>query len=231
MSDQTPVENQILRSWDVNAAAWTDAVREGRIESRRLATDEAIVSIVRRYGARRVLDVGCGEGWLARVLAGHGVEVTGVDGSAELIEQARMHGGGRFEVVSYEQIVATPERLSGSYEGIVCNFSLLGEPITPLLLALRSRLAEGGRFFIQTVHPFTACGDEPYVEGWRTETFEGFGGDFREPMPWYFRTMGSWMRAVQETGLRVVECREPVHPATGRPLSLLMVCAPGALSL
>jgi 2-polyprenyl-3-methyl-5-hydroxy-6-metoxy-1,4-benzoquinol methylase len=220
-------EERIKQSWKANATAWTDVVREGRIESRRLATDEAIVSAVLRYGARRVLDVGCGEAWLARALAGHGLEVTGVDGSAELIEQARALGEGRFEVITYEQIVAAPERLAGPYEGIVCNFALLGETITPLLLALRPRLAEDGRLFVQTVHPFTACGDEPYVDGWRTETFANFGARFREPMPWYFRTMGSWLRAIHEAELRVGECLEPVHPFTGRPLSLLLVCEPG----
>ena len=27
---------------------------------------------------------------------------------------------------------------------------------------------------IQTVHPWGACGDEPYRDGWRLETFDGF---------------------------------------------------------
>lgn len=222
------MEHQIQRSWDVNAAAWTAAIREGRIESRRLSTDDAILSVLLRYDMRRVLDVGCGEGWLARALADHGIEVTGVDGSAELIEYAGAHGGGRFEVLSYEQIASNPERVAGPYEGIVCNFALLGESITPLLLALRSQLTEDGRLFIQTVHPFTASGIDPYVDGWREETFAGFGERRWEPMPWYFRTVSSWVDAVQTAGLSVVEFHEPVHPTTGRPLSLLMVCAPEA---
>jgi SAM-dependent methyltransferase len=40
-------------------------------------------------GGRRVLDAGCGEGYLARVLAASGAQVTGMDISPRLIEQAR----------------------------------------------------------------------------------------------------------------------------------------------
>jgi hypothetical protein len=42
-------------------------------------------------------------------------------------------------------------------------------------------------------------------------------------MPWYFRTLESWFGALEAAGLRVVSLREPVHPETGRPVSLLMV--------
>ena len=72
-----------------NASAWSAAVRERRIESRRTVTDAAIVAAVLEQNPRRVLDVGCGEGWLARALSAHGIDVTGIDTSAPLIEAAR----------------------------------------------------------------------------------------------------------------------------------------------
>ena len=54
--------------------------------------------------------------------------------------------------------------------------------------------------------------------------FRGFGADAGwAPMPWYFRTMGSWLRLLRESGYDVVDMAEPVHPETGAPLSLLMV--------
>ncbi|WP_221176052.1 class I SAM-dependent methyltransferase [Brevibacillus nitrificans] len=34
-----------------------------------------------RYRPSRVLDVGCGEGWLARTLNEEGIDVVGIDGS------------------------------------------------------------------------------------------------------------------------------------------------------
>jgi hypothetical protein len=119
-------------------------------------------------------------------------------------------------------MVENPAQLGGPFDAIACNFSLLGESLTPLLAVLRATLSPSGHLVIQTVHPFTACGDAPYRDGWRTETFDGFGGAFKATMPWYFRTAGSWLRVVQDAGFQITDWAEPLHPKTGRPLSLLI---------
>ena len=216
-------EAALIWSWMANAEAWTRAVRGGRIESRRLATDHAIVQAVAERSPRRVLDLGCGEGWLMRALAERGIETVGLDVSLELLMTAEELGGGRFRCCPYDQVVDDPTRAGGPYDVIACNFSLLGAELPPLLRALRQNLSPGGALVIQTVHPWTAGGGEPYADGWRTETFEDFGGDFAEPMPWYFRTLGSWVDALAAAGLRLAALREPMHPATKRPASLLLV--------
>ena len=212
----------LRESWDRNAVAWTDAVRGGAIPSRRAGTDAAIVEAVARVPGRRVLDVGCGEGWLARALAARGREVVGVEGSEELVRLARAAGGGEFRALRYEEIEADPARRGGPYDAVVCNFALLGEHAAPLLRALATALAPGGRLLVQTVQPFTACGDAPYRDGWRTEDFAAFACPFPAAMPWYFRTVGSWLAEVREAGLEVAEMEEPLHPETGRPLSLVL---------
>lgn len=66
MTDST--SQRIRDSWRANAQAWVDAVRSGRIESRRLVTDQAVLDAVLTPRPRRVLDLGCGEGWLCREL-------------------------------------------------------------------------------------------------------------------------------------------------------------------
>jgi hypothetical protein len=47
MSANQRSESQIVESWTVNAIPWTNAVRERKIESRRLVTDAAIVDLIR----------------------------------------------------------------------------------------------------------------------------------------------------------------------------------------
>jgi 2-polyprenyl-3-methyl-5-hydroxy-6-metoxy-1,4-benzoquinol methylase len=211
-------------SWIANAPAWCDAVRKGRIESRRLVTDQAIIAAVLDQSPRSVLDLGCGEGWLARVLASHGIAVTGVDASRPLIDAARETGGGRFIAVSYEEIVANPSVVESTFDVVVANFSLLDDRIDELLSALAAALSPGGTFIVQTVHPPFACGSAAYVDGWRTETFDAIPGEWREAMPWYFRTLGSWMSAFARAGYRVTQIREPMYPDRPVPASIVFLC-------
>jgi len=218
--------DRLIRSWTDNAAAWTEAVRGGRIESRALATNAAILDALLALAPSRVLDVGCGEGWLCRALSGHGIEAVGIDVSAPLVDAARAAGGGRFEVLPYSELASAAASL-GRFDALACNFALLEEDVGPMLADLRSLLAPGGHLVIQTVHPWSACGDEPYRDGWRLEDFSGFGEQaFPEPMPWYFRTLASWLAVLASAGYQVLALREPAHPETARPLSLLLSCAP-----
>lgn len=222
-----PHSDQIHASWEQNAAAWTTAVREGLIASRRAGTDAAIVDACRPHATGSVLDVGCGEGWLARALGAAGGSVTGIDASAPLIDTARAAGGARYEVAGYADLVANPHRLSGPWGLIVANFALLDEEQVPLLRALGERLAPTGRLLVQTVHPWVAAGDGAYQDGWRTETFAAFPVPFPAQMPWYFRTLARWLRDIDQAGLRLCRLEEPAHPETGRPLSLLLALKRG----
>jgi 2-polyprenyl-3-methyl-5-hydroxy-6-metoxy-1,4-benzoquinol methylase len=205
-------------------------VRGGAIPSRRAGTDAAIVeacaAALPALDGAAVLDLGCGEGWLARALAARGARVAGADGSAPLVERARAADpASRYEVASYETLVAEAGVLAGPFDLVVLNFALLGDPVAPLLAACARRLAPGGRVVIQTVHPWAAAGDGPYADGWREETFAAFAVPFPMHMPWYFRTLGSWVAALGEAGLRLERLGEPAHPEAGRPLSLVLTAA------
>jgi 2-polyprenyl-3-methyl-5-hydroxy-6-metoxy-1,4-benzoquinol methylase len=218
-------EQSIEESWHANAGQWTGLIRDQRIESRRLATDAAIVNAIIEQSPRRMLDVGCGEGWLARRIADRGVAVTGFDVSPTLVAHAREHAGNYLEL-GYPAFAQEPQRVGTDYDVVVCNFSLLGRDIAPVLRACRAVSAPGGKLLIQTVHPFPDSANAPYIDGWREETFRSFDGDFT-PMPWFFRTIGTWISQVTAAGFCIIDVREPLHPETRRPLSLLIIAEPG----
>lgn len=205
------------QSWDANAAAWAETIARGT-ESRRAGTDAAAVRAVQaalaESGPGRVLDVGCGEGWLMRALRAHGITAEGVDGSAELARQADARH------LTYAQAVADPARLGGPFAAVVFSFALLDDEPSPVLAAAASRLRDGGHVIVQTLHPSRVA--PPYTPGWREESFGGFGEVAFEPMPWYFHTFGAWVAALRRAGLDLVQADEPVHPESGLPLSLVL---------
>lgn len=220
---------KIIESWHTNATPWIAAVREQRIESRRLVTDRAVVDAVMSRRPQSVLDIGCGEGWLVRALAARGVpSIHGVDVVPALVDQARAAGGGTFHVMSYDAIVQGA--LDLTVDVAVANFSLIGKDAVDALIGMSPRLLRpGGALVVQTVHPVVACGDLPYETGWRNGSWTGFSDDFSDPAPWYFRTLERWVELIAGSGLTLAEMREPMHPSTGKPASVVFVAAMAGL--
>jgi 2-polyprenyl-3-methyl-5-hydroxy-6-metoxy-1,4-benzoquinol methylase len=217
-------EAQIIRSWNINAKPWAKAIQAGSIRSRKLVTDQAIVDAVRAVNPSRVVDLGCGEGWLVRALSRAGMKVTGIDVVPELIAEAGRLGEGEFQLCDYESIAARQWQ-SMRFDAAVCNFSLLGkESVESLLRGIGHYLDQAGSLLVQTLHPVSSCGDHPYRDGWRAGNWLGFGAEFSDPAPWYFRTLESWWAMLRRNGFEVQECREPTAPAAPAPASIIFIC-------
>lgn len=218
------VPSPALLAWDEAAVSWAEALR-ARLDPARAVADAAMVSLIRQVPTGPILDAGCGEGWLARELAAHRHRVTAFDGSPLMVELALREGPGTadYRLLTFAEAAAGPRRMGGVFGTVVFNFSLLDERITPVLSAAAAVLFPYGRILIQAAHPASGMGEPGgYRDGWRTLDEAAPGAALPSSVPWYFRTFTTWILELRRAGLLLVESYEPLDPATGRPVSLIL---------
>jgi 2-polyprenyl-3-methyl-5-hydroxy-6-metoxy-1,4-benzoquinol methylase len=154
MSDITAAPSLDGR-WNANASFWVQIIREHRDKYRNELTDPAMLDAIGTVDGLAVLDAGCGEGYLARLLASRGATVTGIDFSSRQIEAARAQNATDGLPVTFD--VGNVDDLpydDGVFDLVVCNHLVndLQEPSQPIREFARV-LRSGGRLIILMLHP------------------------------------------------------------------------------
>lgn len=192
-----------------------------------------LLDLVGPVAGRRVLDIACGHGVIARTLARRGAEVVGVDLSTALLERARAIESTEPLGIGYvEGDVADPGLLAGErFDVATCNFGLSDIDDLDAALASVARLLEpSGRFVASILHPcFAGAGD---VSGsWPTGSSydderrwraEGERSTLRQVVGANHRMLSTYVGALVGNGLAIDELREPrPEPswAADRPLA------------
>ena len=137
---------------------------------------DAIAELLRGLNpaCRSVLDVGCGTGEHARLLAEHGFVVDGLDLDPTFVQLARRkHPHGRFFVADMADF-ALPQR----YDAVVCLFSSIGylktlDRVEQALVRFAEHLAPGGLILVE---PWFA---PDMLSGWRVMTNTGESANVR----------------------------------------------------
>ena len=161
-----------VSAWDA-MAAWYDAKQgdEGDLWHRTLI-DPALLRVVGPVSGQRLLDLACGNGYLARRLARMGARVTGVDAAAPLIERARLRETREPLGIVYH--AGDAARLSmlddGCMDVVVCNMALMDIEDAAAAIAQVGRvLRTRGRFVASLSHP---CFDIMNASAWVIERME-----------------------------------------------------------
>lgn len=216
--------DDLRRAWEENAAAWVAWARAPGHDSYWRFHRDLFLEIVPEPSGR-TLDVGCGEGRLARDLARLGHEVVGVDASPTMLAAAR-EAAPELEL-HLADAAALP--FEGGSFGLVVAFMSL-QDVDDLAGALGEAarvLAAGGRLCLAIVHPLNSAGsftsrtpDSPFViagsyldEAGTDETFERDGLAMRFVSR--HRPLQAYTEALAEHGLVIERLREPALPEAG----------------
>lgn len=118
-------------------------------------TNSAILDSIGPVDGMRVLDAGCGEGYLTRQIASSGAHALGVDRSRNLIEAAKnLVPSGASSPTFEVQDVTDLSLESNSFDLVICNHLMndLPDPTGPIQEFSRI-LRPGGRLVVLMLHP------------------------------------------------------------------------------
>ncbi len=223
MTGPEPAELDTARVWDRHAAWWQQEFTGGAD----VEYEEQILPLAARQlaGARRVVDVGCGEGQISRLAAANGAElVMGVDPSAAQLAEAVRRGGGPRYLRAYAEALPLP---SGHFDVAVACLVL--EHLADLDAALDEVarvLRPGGRFVCFVNHPlFQTPGSgwiddqvlDPPEQYWRIGPYLPEALSLEEVdrgvrLPFFHRPLGRYVNALADRGLYVTRMLEPAPP-------------------
>jgi SAM-dependent methyltransferase len=179
----------------------------------------------------RVLDLGCGNGYIARRLARAGARVVGVDQSSELLERARTWEAKEPLGVTYHQTDAAnlPMLPGRSFDLGVANMSLVDiDDAAGAMREMGRVLVPGGRFVFSVSHPcFDVDTRSEYLLDVSLDpptVYRKVAG-YREPHPdvyaWeladgrkvrtvgYHRPLSWYVKGLRSAGFVIVDVEEP----------------------
>lgn len=205
--------------WDRVAQDWRTQVGDQGDRNRILNSDPVLWEFLGDIAGQRVLDAGCGTGYLSRQLASRGAIVTGVDFSERMIAIAQHDSQGiDFRVDSCSELATCED---GSFDGLVSNYVLMDLPdLDGATRAFARVLKPGGVAVLVFSHPcFPAGAARPVADGvtyqWTHSYFEGRKrvdppwGHFQDEFIWFHRPLSAYWKSFVAAGFRVTGFEEP----------------------
>ena len=209
----TTANEDAIRRWGEMPRADIEAYDDEGDFVKRHLLNPVVLRMLGELPGRRVLDAGCGQGYLSRLMAGRGANVVGVEPGRALIDYAIEVEAEREQGITYVEadLCRLPD-LRGSFDAVVCSMVLPAIPDwRPAMRSCIEVLRPGGTFVFSINHP---C----YEQLWRTWRQDGeyrtqrYLSEYEMPERHaadYHRTLSTYLNEAISLGCRVREVAEP----------------------
>ena len=206
--------------WEVNSQWWQDEFTEGADPE----YVEQIVPLAQEWleGYAHVLDIGTGEGQIARRLAANGASVVGLDPTKNQLRVAQERGGGPAYVRGAAQVLPFAD---SSFDGALACLVFEHIPDHRQSIAEVARvLRPGGRFVFLLNHPLIQCPGSGWIDDhileeqyWRLGPYlvEDVVMEELAPgvvLPFVHRPLSQYVNALADNGLLLRRMEEPAPP-------------------
>jgi 2-polyprenyl-3-methyl-5-hydroxy-6-metoxy-1,4-benzoquinol methylase len=217
-----------MRSWTNDEAIqrWAEFPREilDAMEPdgdfcRRHLLNPALLRMLGDVRGQRILDAGCGHGYLSRMLAARGAQVTGVEPAQALYDYATEKETGEPRGIRYTQadLGRLPD-LGGPFDAVVANMVFLDIPDwAGAMKACITALTPGGLFVFSIIHPCF----EQLGPSWREHgeyRIREYFAEYEIPGPHasnFHRPLSAYLNELVRLGCHLLEVDEPaLDPAT-----------------
>lgn len=213
----------VIECWDDKAAQWKDYVGEHGDNNRVFHSDPVLWRFLGDVSGQKMIDAGCGTGYLTLQLARKGASVVGVDISAKMIEQARAFSnegqslethksyGRKLDIEFREESMTDLTSFAeGSIGAIVSNYALMDTPdLRKTVQSFHRILKAGGLAVLVFSHPCfnSLAEDEMYFD--EIEKKEKWG-PFKTDFVYFHRPLSQYWRTFQEAGFVIEDFDEPL---------------------
>jgi SAM-dependent methyltransferase len=206
--------------WERHAKWWQEEFTDGADPE----YEEQILPLIDQHlaGTHRVLDVGCGEGQVARRAVTLGAEAVGVDPTRNQIAVARQRAGGpRYGEAAAE---ALPFR-DASFDAVVmCLVIEHISPIEPAIAEMARVLEPDGRCLLLLNHPLLQTPGSGWIDDhileeqyWRVGPYLRDDSTIEEVapgvnLPFMHRPLSRYIHVMGQVGLLLEDMDEPAPP-------------------
>jgi SAM-dependent methyltransferase len=216
---------EAIRRWNLYAPAWRDACKEDGGTHRIVLLNPALFELLGDVTGKRVLDAGCGEGYLSRKLAQLGAHVTGVDFSRGMLTTARERTDATLGIRYIHGNCEDMTFLDAESFDIVASNMVL-QDLSDHKAALRNMhrvLVENGILVFSICHPCFTTPQSGWVKDdqgaklhWKVDRY--FSEEpFEQPLPadteegllLFHRTLSNYLRTLLTTGFSLLDVIEP----------------------
>ncbi|PIS38664.1 MAG: hypothetical protein COT34_02435 [Candidatus Nealsonbacteria bacterium CG08_land_8_20_14_0_20_43_11] len=210
--------------WQKNADFWIKIIRNNLDPFRSLVTNKAVLDPFSKEKGQKILDAGCGEGYLCRKLAKRGQQMFGLDFNLQLIKAAKQLETEKPLGIKYFVADIRKTGFPASFFDGIISHQTIHEIENPekALREFYRLLKSGGKLIVLFLHPCFDFGSEEvkntplsvmYFQKTKIKKCFYLVGGIKSPSSYFYLHLflSQWFNLFTKAGFQIAKIEEP-HP-------------------